>query len=131
METCCKSFLAMCLQYFVGKASERPLASGDIMTTSSCLIGAVHPSLSPLRRSSQKPQHPHHTCAAAGPPLATLNKLELRWDLRLHCRMSMYISVHGRGKKTEWRSVGRVYVMQTYHQTLSAKPKLYANPLPR
>lgn len=130
METCCKSFLAVRCQNCVGDASEQPHTTGDIMTTSLCLIDAVSPGSGPLRPSSQKPQQPRHTWAAAGPPLATLSRPGLLWDLRLQCWMSTYIYVHTAVEKG-CIDISRQSLLDANISSGSqCNPKPYANPLP-
>lgn len=57
----------------------------NIMTSSPHLFASLMlriPAPCPLRPSSQKPQRPRHTWAAAGPPPAAPNVPGLLWDLR-------------------------------------------------
>lgn len=89
METCSKRFLASVRRLLAAK--DWTPVSDDIMTTSLCLIDAVSPGpRPPLRPGAQKPQRLRHTCAAAGPPLATLSGLGLRRELRF-CSAWMYM----------------------------------------
>lgn len=130
METCCKSFLAMCLQYFVGKAFERPLQVVTSWPHPFASLTLWVPAWVPCGPAPRS----HSTLATHGLQLDHRWLLWADWGCSGICGYSSgstCIYLHTAVEKDCIEISRQSLFDANISSGFQCKPMLYANPLPR